>query len=107
MHFFNNNLIRPSSEVGLHPQLVHYDITRSDGINVGINRKQTVSPGQSDVVAWYAGDVLEEPFVGGRNRPQVNLVPTPGRVRRRQPALGGPRQAAAEGRLRGAGDRAG
>jgi hypothetical protein len=76
MHFFNNNLIRPSSEVGLHPQLVHYDATRSDGTNVGVNAKQTVSPGQSNVFAWYAGDVSEEIF-RGVNRTSVSLVATP------------------------------
>jgi len=45
MTTFNNNLIRPSSHVGLHPQLVEYDVTRHDGTNVGINKKvQTVAP---------------------------------------------------------------
>ena len=32
MHFFNNNLIRPSGYAGMHPQLVHYDITKGDGV---------------------------------------------------------------------------
>ena len=45
MTTFNNNLIRPSSHVGLHPQLVEYDVTRHDGANVGRNKKvQTVAP---------------------------------------------------------------
>ncbi|MDH3317906.1 MAG: hypothetical protein OER43_19380, partial [Gammaproteobacteria bacterium] len=39
---FNNNLIRPSSQVGLHPQLVEYDVTKHDGANVGVNPVQTV-----------------------------------------------------------------
>ena len=41
---FNNNLMRPSSHVGLHAQLLAYDITRSDGFNVGNNPVQTVPP---------------------------------------------------------------
>jgi len=45
MTTFNNNLIRPSTHVGLHPQLVEYDVTRHDGANVGRNVKvQTVAP---------------------------------------------------------------
>jgi hypothetical protein len=66
---FNNNLLRPSSHVGLHPQLVSYDITRDDGTNVGINgcylgncssilsAPETVRPGQSKTITWYAGDL--------------------------------------------------
>ncbi|PFN87898.1 hypothetical protein COJ85_26975, partial [Bacillus sp. AFS076308] len=34
---FSNNLMRPSSTVGLHAQLLAYDITKSDGTNVGTN----------------------------------------------------------------------
>ncbi|WP_151898825.1 manganese-oxidizing multicopper oxidase MnxG [Oceanisphaera profunda] len=41
---FNNNLMRPSSHVGLHAQLLAYDITKGDGANVGINPVQTVPP---------------------------------------------------------------
>ncbi|MBT3205031.1 MAG: hypothetical protein HOB14_19700 [Gammaproteobacteria bacterium] len=52
---FNNNLIRPSTEVGLHPQLVEYDVTRDDSVNVGINKKQTVSRGEKKTYTWYAG----------------------------------------------------
>ena len=53
--WFENNLIRPSSEMGLHPQLVEYDVTRSDGVNVGQNRVQTVGRGDSATYQWYAG----------------------------------------------------
>jgi hypothetical protein len=76
MHFFNNNLIRPSSEVGLHPQLVYYDASRSDGTNVGINHKQTASPGGAQTYVWYAGDMQEVP-AAAQGRPAVRLVPTP------------------------------
>ncbi|MCM2329773.1 MAG: hypothetical protein NDI70_00620 [Pseudomonas sagittaria] len=41
---FNNNLLRPSSHVGLHAQLLAYDITQGDGVNVGINPVQTIAP---------------------------------------------------------------
>ncbi len=35
---FQGNLVRPSSLVGLHPQLVEYDVSRADGAQVGINK---------------------------------------------------------------------
>lgn len=62
---FNANQIRPSSRVGLHAQLVAYDVTRSDGMNVGTNAVQT-APGDSSstgtsqasqLYTWYAGDI--------------------------------------------------
>ena len=54
---FNYNLMRPSSHVGLHPQLVEYDVTRSDGANIGQNPVQTAAPGKSKTYQWYAGDL--------------------------------------------------
>jgi hypothetical protein len=60
---FNANEIAPSREVGLHPQLVQYDLTRADGANVGRNvfhhGKQTVAPGQKITYYWYAGEVTK------------------------------------------------
>jgi hypothetical protein len=53
---FNANQVVPSRRVGLHPQLVHYDVRNSDGMNVGRNPLQTVGPGQSITYQWYAGD---------------------------------------------------
>jgi len=59
---FNNNLIRPSSYVGLHPQLVSYDVSTSDGVNVGLNAEEmTAPPGERVEYTWYAGDVRFEP----------------------------------------------
>jgi hypothetical protein len=55
---FNFNQIKPSSKVGLHPQLLYYDVTRSDGMNVGFNQVQTANPGASVTYKWYAGDVF-------------------------------------------------
>jgi hypothetical protein len=56
--YFNANQVVPSRRVGLHPQLVHYDVTTSDGMNVGLNPIQTVGPGEEPkTYTWYAGDV--------------------------------------------------
>ncbi len=58
---FNANDVDPSLEVGLHPQLVFFDVRQGDGANVGLNpaqyQKQTVSPGQKIAYYWYAGRV--------------------------------------------------
>ncbi|MDQ3802378.1 MAG: copper oxidase [Acidobacteriota bacterium] len=54
---FNANDVDPSNEVGLHPQLVFFDVSRSNGMNVGHNLVQTVKPGQSTNYQWYAGSV--------------------------------------------------
>ncbi|MFQ5610742.1 MAG: hypothetical protein ACE5H9_01265 [Anaerolineae bacterium] len=74
---FNANDIRPSSQVGLHTQLLSYDITRSDGANVGLNNhEQTVEPGhdEEEFYTWYAGIVSIERTAAPN---QVNLVATP------------------------------
>jgi hypothetical protein len=55
---FNNNNIWPSSHVGLHPQLVYYDVSNSDGQNVGLNPVQTAAPGSSVNYTWYAGGLI-------------------------------------------------
>ena len=54
---FNNNLIRPSNHIGLHPQMAHYDVQASDGNNIGFNSVNTVSPGKFKRYTWYAGTV--------------------------------------------------
>jgi manganese oxidase len=71
---FNANQVRPSPLVGLHPQLLAYDVTRGDGANVGFNNEQTVRPasattGTSQTYTWYAGDLA----LDARN----NLIATP------------------------------
>ena len=58
---FNANDIRPSSYVGLHPQLLYFDVSRFDGANVGRNGNQLVAPGQFTTYEWYAGDVTINP----------------------------------------------
>ena len=61
---FNANQVRPSNQVGLHPQLLAYNVANSDGKNVGFNPNQTVGPGGIARYTWYAGDVV----VGGFQR---------------------------------------
>ncbi len=72
--WFDNNLIRPSSYVGLHPQLVAVDVARDDGMVVGQNApgNEVVAPGQSKTSRWYVGDVT--PVRVGN---QFSLVATP------------------------------
>lgn len=70
---FNNNLIRPSSWVGLHPQLVAYDPTRADGANIGNNPQQLVAPGGMRRYRWYVGDISG---IAGNTR-GIQLVATP------------------------------
>jgi hypothetical protein len=61
----NRNIFVPSTtspEVSLHPQLVAYDVTHSDGYNVGDNPGQTVAPQSGETPAtktywWYAGAI--------------------------------------------------
>jgi manganese oxidase len=53
---FNANQVRPSSLVGLHPQMLTFDTIANDGANVGFNRVQTAAPGGSVTYRWYAGD---------------------------------------------------
>ncbi len=77
---FNANQVRPSSEVGLHPQLVLYDPADSDGANVGHNPSSTVPPGQQITYRWYAGDLVPGPGGQPVGRPiefgSINLMPS-------------------------------
>jgi hypothetical protein len=59
---FNTNQLASSAHVGLHPQLVYYDVTTSDGHNVGFNPTQTAAPGQSVTYKWYAGELNFDPI---------------------------------------------
>ncbi|HEX8441160.1 multicopper oxidase domain-containing protein [Archangium sp.] len=45
---------RVSQQVSLHADLVRYDVTHSDGANVGFNPPQTVLPGQELTYVWRA-----------------------------------------------------
>lgn len=58
---FQNNAIRPSSHVGFHTQFLEYDVTTSDGMNVGGNPVQTVAPGgAAKTYTFYAGALLRD-----------------------------------------------
>lgn len=76
---YNPNPVRTSTSVGLHPQLVAYDITKSNGINAGVNPVQTAEPGKSIEYLWYAGDLQ---FSGGAWKAEpmelgtINLFPS-------------------------------
>ncbi|HYP01700.1 MAG TPA: hypothetical protein VER76_16025, partial [Pyrinomonadaceae bacterium] len=59
--YFNANQVIPSSHVGLHPQLVFFDVTKGDGMNVGNNPVQTAAPGGTVTYQWYAGDIHIDP----------------------------------------------
>jgi hypothetical protein len=80
MTTFQSNLMAPSACVGLHPALVEYDVTRSDGTVVGKNNTNTVvcpNQTQNAEYQWYAGHIdpqLES--VGNRNK-RFNFVPAP------------------------------
>ncbi|HKV36256.1 MAG TPA: hypothetical protein VJP89_18100, partial [Pyrinomonadaceae bacterium] len=62
IHHFNANQVKPSRQVGLHPQLLAYNVTNSDGKNVGFNPNQTIGPGGFARYTWYAGDVVINGF---------------------------------------------
>jgi len=78
MHFFNN-LVKPSALAGLHPQLVEYDMSKHDGVVVGINREETTvaAPGGIVTYKWYAGDLATETVRERRNRLDVAIVARP------------------------------
>jgi hypothetical protein len=52
---FNNNHVRASRHIGLHPQMLQYDVQLFDGNVVGVNNPSVVEPGHSIVYKWYAG----------------------------------------------------
>jgi len=54
---FNANQVRPSSRIGLHAQLVDYNVSDSDGATVGFNPSGTAGVNESIFYKWYAGNV--------------------------------------------------
>ena len=57
--------LNTSRNVGLRPQLVSYDVTTDDGVNVGVNPVQSVVPPAGGVVSkktvhWYAGGITAD-----------------------------------------------
>ncbi len=69
-----------SPYVGLHPQLVSFDVTTSSGFNAGNNPDQMVQSGQSRTYTWYAGNVDPQAPVGQQYIPiefgAANLLPS-------------------------------
>jgi len=64
MHFFNNNLIKPSNSAGIHAQLVEYDMSRDDGVVAGNNQQSTVAgPRGQHTYRYYAGHI-DTTFIG-------------------------------------------
>jgi len=58
MHYFNNNLIKPSAFAGLHAQLVEYDASQDDGTVVGKNPQSIIArPGAQHTYRYYAGHI--------------------------------------------------
>ncbi len=86
---FNMNDIRPSTRVGLHPQLVYYDASRSDGNQIGTNPIETAAPGKTVDYQWFAGDVFVRSDGTVRVTPvefgATNLIPSD---RIKQPSKG-------------------
>jgi hypothetical protein len=63
---FNENDLRPSSRVGLHPQLVALNVRRHDGLSVGKGKADAVVvPGAKTTYTWYAGTIDMVPVSGG------------------------------------------
>ena len=59
---FNANDLKPSSQAGLHPQLLTYYMWNAgDGTNVGGNLINTAAPGKSITYQWYAGRIDVQP----------------------------------------------
>lgn len=72
---YNFVQIAPSPNVGLHAQLLSYDLRASDGASVGANPVQTAPPGGRVEYWWYAGTIdgaTQTPVEFG----SVNLLPS-------------------------------
>ena len=70
---FNANQIVPSTEVGLHAQLVSFTMSEGDGANVGFNNVQTAPPGGKAEYVWYAGSIDTDPETGFRTPTPVEF----------------------------------
>jgi hypothetical protein len=74
-----NVTLQTSHNVGLHPQLLSYDVTAADGFNVGNNPSITAAPGQTVNYQWYAGrvdrDANGKPVYTPIEYGSINLAP--------------------------------
>ena len=69
----------PSTNIGLHPQLLAFDVNTDNGINLGDNQASTVAPGETRTYRWYAGRIEAGPGGAARAVPvefgALNLMP--------------------------------
>ncbi len=73
--------LQTSHQIGIHPQLLAYDVTTSDGFNIGTNQQEvTVEPGSTHEYKWYAGrltrDATGKPVYTPVEFGAVNLAPS-------------------------------
>lgn len=72
----------PSKKVGIHPQLLSYDATTSNGLNIGYNPKNQVAAigGASAQYQWYAGKIERDQTGTLKHTPvefgSLNLIPS-------------------------------
>jgi hypothetical protein len=77
-----------STNVGLHPSMVAYDVRQADGMNIGYNGPETIAAAtpvtpNEQIVYWYAGNLELRRTAGGGQEVRpipiefggVNLVP--------------------------------
>ena len=58
IHVDPNSALEPNQRAGMHPQLVSFDVTRSDGFNAGNNANQTAEKLNDSIkYEWYAGNI--------------------------------------------------
>ena len=66
-----------SATIGLHAQLVHYDVAASEGANIGQNPAQTAAPGGNPVTyTWYAGNLTDDDGLIPIEFGAANLLPS-------------------------------
>ena len=71
--------LTPSTNIGLHPQLLALDVKTDNGVNLGENPDSTVKPGTSRTYTWYAGTMEAGPAGSSKATPvefgALNLMP--------------------------------
>jgi hypothetical protein len=69
----------PSTNIGLHPQLLSFDVKTDNGVNLGDNPASTVPPGANRTYTWYAGTLEAGPDGTTKATPiefgALNLMP--------------------------------
>ncbi len=64
--------VLPSNRIGIHPQIVSYDVKTGDGSMVGFNSTPTENsglamPNETKIYHWYTGDVTVDEKTGSFN----------------------------------------